>query len=110
VEVDGSPSIANGIAYVGTDDGTLLALDITNGQVLQSMVSQPYVIAGPAISDGVVYFNGEYNKTYAYALQAGIQQVRAPDIRNLSLHRNLQLRVTPAASQAATLGATAFDP
>ncbi len=109
-EVDGSPSIANGVVYIGTSDGTLLALDILYGQVLQSMVSKPYVTAAPAISDGVVYFNGELNRTYAYALQAGTEQVRAPDIRTLTRHRNLALKVAPTTSPAAIPGATALDP
>jgi outer membrane protein assembly factor BamB len=94
--VDGTAAIANGVAYIGNDAGDLLAIDTSYGGIIGSITAPPYVLATAAVSDGVVYFNGEYTKTYAYALNSGLDQIRrtthAPAIS--SLHPDMSLAVT----------------
>jgi outer membrane protein assembly factor BamB len=94
--VDGTATIANGVAYIANDAGDVLALNPSYGGILGSISAPPYVVAPIAVSDGVLYFTGEYTKTYAYALNSGLDQVRrathAPAIS--SLHPDMSLSVT----------------
>jgi outer membrane protein assembly factor BamB len=94
--VDGTATIANGVAYISNDAGDVLALNPSYGGILGSISAPPYVVAPIAVSDGVLYFTGEYTKTYAYALNSGLDQVRrathAPAIS--SLHPDMSLSVT----------------
>jgi outer membrane protein assembly factor BamB len=94
--VDGTAAVANGVAYIGNNVGDVLAIDVSYGGIIASMTAPPYVVAPIAVSDGVVYFSGEYNKTYAYALNAGHDLARnpvhAPALS--SLHPDMSLTVT----------------
>lgn len=64
-------SVANGVVYVGTDDGTLYALNDASGAVLWTGNLGDPAWGRPIISDGVVYTNSQQGQTFAFALQAG---------------------------------------
>jgi outer membrane protein assembly factor BamB len=49
-----SPAIANGVAYYGSNDGNLYALNVTTGAKLWSL-AKACVESSPAVVDGVVY-------------------------------------------------------
>jgi polyvinyl alcohol dehydrogenase (cytochrome) len=69
-------SVANGVLYSGDRDGTMYALDASNGKILWSFKTAGTVVDGPSIADGVVYWASGYargggtgnNKVYAFAL------------------------------------------
>ncbi len=74
--VTGSPVIANGIAYVGTVQGFLVAFDITNGNTLWTFAARGPIYGSPTIQNGIAYF-GSVNYpaegligNYFYALNA----------------------------------------
>jgi outer membrane protein assembly factor BamB len=49
-----SPAIANGVAYYGSNDGNLYALNVTTGAKLWSL-AKACVESSPTVVDGVVY-------------------------------------------------------
>jgi outer membrane protein assembly factor BamB len=64
--------------YVGNGSGDFLALNATQGTVLQYAHGNGAILANAAVSDGVVYFSDigtggfdDVGNTYAYALLAG---------------------------------------
>jgi outer membrane protein assembly factor BamB len=74
--VTGSPVIVNGIAYVGTIQGFLVAFDITNGNTLWTFAAKGPIYGSPIIQNGIAYFGsvnypvGGLIGNYAYAVNA----------------------------------------
>jgi len=58
-ENNSSPVIANGIVYVGADDGTLYAFDTIKGSVLWTYPSGSRILSSPTVTNGVVYFGND---------------------------------------------------
>jgi len=63
---DSSPSIVNGVVYVGSDsdpaqglDAHVYALDALSGEELWNYTTDGAVVSCPAVVDGVVYFGSE---------------------------------------------------
>ncbi len=51
-----APTVANGVVYVGVDDGYLYALDAGTGALLWKFLgTQYYSFGSPAVTDGIVY-------------------------------------------------------
>jgi outer membrane protein assembly factor BamB len=87
-------SVANGVLYASSNDGTLYALDDSNGNLLWTGELGDAPWGRPLISDGVVYINSQSGSTFAFALQAGndaVRPVRPPSIS--SLHPDYHLQV-----------------
>src|SRR5882724_6027831 len=63
-----SPAIANGLAYVGSGDGNLYAIDIRNKKQAWKFSTNGPVHSSPALFKKVVYF-GSYDG-YFYAIDA----------------------------------------
>jgi outer membrane protein assembly factor BamB/formylglycine-generating enzyme required for sulfatase activity len=63
-----SPTVAGGMVYCGSEDGSLYALDAERGQRLWAFPTGGQVTSSPAAADGVVYF-GSYDG-HLYALEA----------------------------------------
>jgi len=63
-----SPAVVNGVAYVGSTDGNLYAIDMNSGGQKWKFETKNWVVSSPAVADGVVYF-GSYD-SYFYALDA----------------------------------------
>jgi outer membrane protein assembly factor BamB len=53
--VGSSPAIANGIVYVGSDDGALYALDASTGQMVWKTITSGPVTSSATVLDGVVH-------------------------------------------------------
>ena len=76
---EGAVSVANGVAYAGSESGVMYAFDAATGKILWSFDSGGSVIDGPSIVDGVVYWGSGYNdsnaipnnRLYAFSLQRG---------------------------------------
>ena len=74
--VTGSPTIVNGIAYVGTVQGFLVAFDIGTGNTLWTFAAKGPIYSSPTIANGIAYFGsvnypaGGLIGNYAYAVNA----------------------------------------
>jgi len=63
-----SPSIANGIAYVGSQDKSIYALGAWSGNLIWKFTTQDAQVSSPAIANGKVYTGGDDG--YVYCLDA----------------------------------------
>jgi outer membrane protein assembly factor BamB len=71
-EVFSSPAVANGVAYVGSLDGNLYALNAITGALLWSYVTGAEVAeSSPAVANGVVYVGSYDNNVYALNATTG---------------------------------------
>jgi outer membrane protein assembly factor BamB len=59
--------VANGVVYVGSDDGNVYALSASTGAELWSFTTPGPVSSSPAVADGVVYV-GYWGGVYALSL------------------------------------------
>jgi len=66
--VTSSPAIADGLAYVGSDDGSMYAVDTRTGTEAWRFETGGPVRSSPAVAGGVVFF-GSYDGSF-YALDA----------------------------------------
>ena len=57
--VDSSPAVANGVVYVGSNDGNLYALNASTGAKLWSYPTGAAVASSPAVANGVVYVGSD---------------------------------------------------
>ena len=57
-KVESSPVVANGIVYVGSDDGYFYALNASNGELIWKYNTYGPIQSAATVVDGVVYFGG----------------------------------------------------
>ncbi len=69
-----SPAVVKGIAYVGSTDGYLYAIDIRTGAEKWKFKTGARITSSPAVADGSVYF-GSYDANF-YALDAATGTLR----------------------------------
>jgi len=60
-----SPAVANGMAYVGSTDGSLYAVDLESGKQKWKFPTQVRVTSSPAVDHGLVYFESYDGNFYA---------------------------------------------
>ena len=60
-----SPAIADGVVYVGSEDGRLYALDARTGQEKWRFKTDGAIVSSPAVAGGVVYFASTDGYLYA---------------------------------------------
>jgi outer membrane protein assembly factor BamB len=65
-----SPAVANGVAYVGSGDGNLYALDAATGALKWNYSYGPFR-SSPAVANGLVYIGSNDNKLYALDATTG---------------------------------------
>jgi outer membrane protein assembly factor BamB len=63
-----SPSVANGIVYVGSQDKNIYALGAWSGNLIWKFTTQHAIESSPAVSSGKVYTGGDDG--YVYCLDA----------------------------------------
>ena len=63
--VESSPAVVNGVAYIGSEDGNLYALNASNGALLWGYHTGGYVWSTPAVANGVVYTGSYDHNLYA---------------------------------------------
>ncbi|MHB8793133.1 MAG: outer membrane protein assembly factor BamB family protein [Thermoleophilia bacterium] len=86
--VKSTPAVANGIAYVGGEDG-IHAVDMKDGKLLWKAVTGDWVVSSPIVVDGTVYFGGGWTSggqadaprgfdknIYAYDAKTGVEKWR----------------------------------
>jgi eukaryotic-like serine/threonine-protein kinase len=62
---DGSPTVVNGVVYVGSSDNTLYALNAGNGQMIWNYTVGAAIFPTPAVINGVVCFSSTDGVLYA---------------------------------------------
>ena len=67
--VESSPAVANGVVYVGSDDGNVYALNAKTGVKLWSYTTDSNVFSSPAVANGMVYVCSLGGKVYAFGLK-----------------------------------------
>ncbi|HJT54895.1 MAG TPA: PQQ-binding-like beta-propeller repeat protein, partial [Ktedonobacteraceae bacterium] len=65
-KVEAPPVVANGVVYVGSDDGRLYALDASTGNMLWNTMLGNAATSSVAIANGVVYIGSDDGKLYAF--------------------------------------------
>jgi outer membrane protein assembly factor BamB len=80
-----SPAVVNGIAYVGSRDGKLYAIQAATGTKLWEFQTGSFVESSPAIVDNVVYFGS--NEDFMLWM---------PVVNDMELPRSLPIKSSPA--------------
>ena len=83
-EVISSPAIASGVVYVGSNDGTLYAIDQQSGTQKWKFPTAARITSSPAVADGLVYFSSYDGNFYAVDTATGKQRWK---FRNAGEHR-----------------------
>jgi outer membrane protein assembly factor BamB len=63
-----SPTVANGIVYISSQDHKLYALDTISGAILWTYTTGDAIDSSPAVVNGVVYVGSYDGKMYAFHL------------------------------------------
>ena len=63
-----SPTVANGVVYVGSNDDNVYALDAASGTKKWIYHTGSFVECSPAVADGVVYVSSNDGNVYAFHL------------------------------------------
>ena len=66
-----APALVDGVAYFGSDDGTIYAVDLTRGQTLWTYPTGGAVRSSPALVDGTLYFGSDDGSLVALDPAAG---------------------------------------
>jgi len=69
-----SPAVADGVAYVGSNDHNLYAVDLASGTLKWKFKTGSHVASSPAVADGVVYV-GSYDDNF-YAVDAATGKLK----------------------------------
>jgi outer membrane protein assembly factor BamB len=69
-----SAAVANGVAYFGSDDRNLYALDVRTGAVKWTFATGGIIRSSPAVQNGVVYFGSYDGNVYALGAADGKQK------------------------------------
>lgn len=72
--VTSSPSIVDGVVYIGSQDRNLYALNATTGECLwkyDTLERNDFVTSSPAVANGVVYIGGMKTKIHAIDAYSG---------------------------------------
>ena len=68
-----SPSVVNGVVFVGSDNGYVNAFNSSSGDNLWSYQTGSQVESSPAIADGVVYVGSDNGNVYALNGSTGVK-------------------------------------
>jgi outer membrane protein assembly factor BamB len=70
-QVYSSPAVIDGLAIVGSTDGTLYAIDTESGTAKWKFQTKARITSSPAVSDGLVYFESYDSNFYAVDVATG---------------------------------------
>ena len=68
--VSSSPVIAEGVLYVGSEDGNLFALDAETGEPRWMHPTGDKVYSSPSVTDGILYVGSSDGRLYALRASA----------------------------------------
>lgn len=92
-----SPSIVDGIVYVGSQDTYLYALNADTGSLVWKFKTNDYIVSSPAVVDGKVFTGGDDG--YVYCLDAKTGKIQWKTIVNGDVeytYGSLVLKSSPA--------------
>src|SRR5258706_13320476 len=69
--LDTSPAIANGLALIGSSDGTIYAFNAGTGKIAWTYVTGGRVNSSPAVVNGIVYVGSQDDNLYALNATTG---------------------------------------
>lgn len=67
-----SPVVADGLLYIGAEDGVLYALDAAEGWSRWQFATGNAIASSPAIADGILYFGSGDKRVYALDARHGL--------------------------------------
>jgi eukaryotic-like serine/threonine-protein kinase len=70
-EIRGTPSISDGVAYVGSYDNNMYAVNATDGTFLWKYAADAGIVTRPVIHDGNVYFGSEDKRLHVISTRSG---------------------------------------
>jgi serine/threonine-protein kinase len=76
--VTSSPTVINGVLYVGSGDKKVYGIDTGTGQQKWAFATGGYVASSPTVVDGVLYVGSGDNKVYAVDARTGQQRWAFP--------------------------------
>jgi len=65
------PAVTGGTVYIGSDDGTVEALDAATGSLRWTYTTGSYDVSGPAVAGGTVYVGGDDGTVHALDAATG---------------------------------------
>ena len=71
--VTSSPAVAGGVAYIGSNDHNVYALNAATGAKIWSSTTGAPIESSPAVAGGVVYVGSDDGKVYAFSADGGAQ-------------------------------------
>ena len=98
-----SPVIANGVAYIGSGDQNVYALDVATGAVRWTFATGDVVHASPAVANGVVYIGSWDRNLYALDASTGHERWRYTTGNDTTIYNQIGI-----ASSAAVAGGLVF--
>lgn len=69
--ISSSPAVANGLVYVGSNDGKLYAFDALTGQQRWAVAAGNNISSSPAVVNGIIYIGSADNNLYAFDALTG---------------------------------------
>jgi outer membrane protein assembly factor BamB len=66
-----SPAVVGGVAYVGSTDSNLYAIDAASGALKWKFATQSWITSSPAVASGLVYFASYDSNFYAVDAATG---------------------------------------
>ncbi len=72
-EIWSSPAVQDGVAYIGSDDQSVYAIDIATRQLKWKFATDAIVRSRPAVADETVYFSSDDGYLFAVDAKSGAQ-------------------------------------
>ena len=98
-----SPVVANGVAYIGSGDQNVYALDVATGALRWTFATGDVVHASPAVANGVVYIGSWDRNLYAIDAASGREKWRYTTGNDTTIYNQIGI-----ASSAAVAGGLVF--
>jgi eukaryotic-like serine/threonine-protein kinase len=70
--VSSSPTVVNGVLYVGSNDSSVYALDASTGQQIWAFQTGGAVSSSPTVVNGVLYVGSDDHNVYALTLPVSL--------------------------------------
>ena len=102
-----SPTVVDGIVYVGSNDGRLYALDATDGDELWRFKAEGGVYASPTVVNETVYFGTEGNGRHSSGSGGALHAVDAETGEREWVHK-LTIRVSAVRGAPAVADGTVY--
>lgn len=93
-----SPTVVDGVVYIGSGDQHVYALDAATGALKWSFATGDVVHASPAVADGLVYIGSWDRNLYALDAATGRERWRYTTGDDTTIYNQIGLASSPAVS------------